>query len=140
MKSTLFSAVLALSLATVAGFAQDVRHNYDRNTDFSKYKTYKWVQIKDAAPLNQLADTQVKTAIDAEMTRKGLTSTNQENADLLIAYQAAIGQEKRFNSYSTDMGGWGYGAGWRGWGGPSMGTTTTTSETIHVGQLALDMY
>jgi hypothetical protein len=36
---------LALLVAAV-GFAQDVRYNYASGEDFSKYKTYKWIQIK----------------------------------------------------------------------------------------------
>jgi len=140
VRKTLFAVTAALTVAAVTGLAQDVRYNFDRNTDFTKYRTYKWVQIKDSGQLNQLADRQVKDAIDAQLAAKGIVKTDQDDASLYIAYQAALGQEKRFNSFSTDMGGWGYGAGWRGWGGPSMGTTTTTSETIHVGQIALDMY
>ena len=26
--------------------AQDVRYNYDKSADFTKYKTYKWVDMK----------------------------------------------------------------------------------------------
>ena len=34
----------------LAGMAtpQDIRYNYDKSADFSKYKTYKWVEIKGA--------------------------------------------------------------------------------------------
>ena len=34
-----------LLLAGVAT-AQDVRYNYDKSADFTKYKTYKWVEMK----------------------------------------------------------------------------------------------
>jgi hypothetical protein len=57
-------------------------------------------------------------------------------------YQAALNQEKQWNSYSTDMGGgWGYGR-WGGWGGygGGMSTTTTTSETINIGTVDVDIY
>ena len=131
--------ILPVLLLAVEVFAQDVRYNFAANTDFSKYKTYKWVNIKDAQQLDQLADQQLKTAVDAELAKKGLTKTEEQNADLYIGYQAALGQEKQFTSYDS---GWGYGPGWgRGWnGGGGGGTSTTTSSTIHVGQLDLDMY
>ena len=45
------------------------------------------------------------------MTKKGLTKTDSDTADLYLAYQAAVGQEKQFTSYNTD---WGYGPGWGG--------------------------
>jgi hypothetical protein len=126
-------------LLAVAGFAQDVRYNFASGTDFSKYKTYKWVQIKNADQMNQLADQQLKTAVDAELTKKGLTRTEDDNADLYIGYQVALSQEKQFTTFDT---GWGYGPGWgNGWyGGGGGGMSTTTSTTIPVGQLDLDMY
>jgi hypothetical protein len=130
--------VPALLLA-VAGFAQDVRYNFAADQDFSKYKTYKWVPIKDAQQLNQLADQQLKAAVDAELGKKGLTRTEDDNANLYIGYQVALSQEKQFTSFDT---GWGYGPGWgSGWyGGGGGGMSTTTSSTINIGQVDLDMY
>jgi len=128
----------ALLLATTAMFAQDVRYNFADKQDFSKFKTYKWVDVKEADHLDQIADQQLKTAVDAEMAKKGLSRTDNDKADLYLAYEVALGQEKQFTSYNT---GWGYGPGWGGYyGGGGGGMTTTTSSTIHTGQLGLDMY
>jgi len=139
MRLKLFPALLQLSLLATAGFAQDVRYNFDRNADFSQYKTYRWVQIKGAAQASELADQQIKSAIDAELSKKGLTSTHAD-ADLLIGYQPAIRQETEYSSYSSGFGpGWGYGAGWGGgWGGSSI--TTGQTSTIHIGSIGLDIY
>ena len=139
-RSALLTTVLLFS-CSFSVFAQDVRYNFDKNTDFTKFKTYKWVAIKDAQKLDNLAEKQVMEAIDVELAKKGLTRTEQEPADLFVGYQAAVGQEKEFSSYSTD---WGYGGGWYrgGWYGGGMGTTMTSGQTttIYNGQLALDMY
>ncbi|SPE23899.1 exported hypothetical protein [Candidatus Sulfopaludibacter sp. SbA3] len=118
--------VLPLTMLAAAGFAQDVRYNFDKGAQFSTYKTYKWVQVKDAPKLNPLVDQQVRAAIEAELTAKGLTKATGEQADIWIAYQFTLAQEKEFSSYSTDFG---YGGGWgRGWyGGGGMGSTMTTS-------------
>lgn len=132
--------MLPMSLLVMSGFAQDVRYNFASGQDFSKYKTYKWVQIEGAQKLNQMVDQQIKEAIDAELAKKGLTKTDADSANLMIGYQAAIGQEKQFTSYNTD---WGYGPGWRGgWYGGGMGSSMTTGQTstIYIGQLGLDMY
>lgn len=131
--------ILPLVLLAAVGFAQDVRYNFASGTDFSKYKTYRWVQIKDAQQLNQLAEQQLKSAVDAELTAKGLTKTEDEKADLLIGYQVSLGQEKQFTSYNS---GWGYGPGWGGgwYGAGGGGMSTTTSSTIHTGQADIDMY
>ena len=35
---------------------QDGRYNFDKAADFSKFKTYVWVTIKNAAPVDDLTD------------------------------------------------------------------------------------
>jgi len=137
---TLFVLSLALILSGARpAAAQDVRYNFDKAADFSAFRTYKWVQIKDARQLTELADKQVKAAVDAELSKKGLVRSDADNADLFIGYQAGVDQEKEFTSYNT---GWGYGPGWYGggWYGGGGGMTTGSTSTIYVGQLALDMY
>jgi len=109
--------------------AQDVKYNYEPGTDFSKYKTYKWVDIPDAKYPDQITSNQIKLALDSELLVKGLTRTEDDKADLYIAYQIAINEEKQW--YAT-----GYGGRYRTMGG--MGTAT--SSTIRVGTLAVDMY
>jgi hypothetical protein len=136
----LFQVVLPLSLLASSGFAQDVRYNFDRSANFAKFKTYKWVKIKDAAQLGQLAEQQLQAAVDAELSLKGLIKT-EGDADLNVAYQAAINQEKQFTSYSSGFGpGWGYGGGWGRYGGFESSTTTGQTSTIHVGTIGLDFY
>src|SRR3954469_12129847 len=116
----------ALLLATTAMFAQDVGYNFADKQDFSKFKTYKWVDVKEADHLDQIADQQLKTAVDAEMAKKGVNRTENDKADLYLGYQVALGQEKQFTSYNS---GWGYGPGWGGYyGGGGGGMTTTTSS------------
>ena len=132
--------LLPLSLVAMSGFAQDVRYNFDKNANFSGYKTFKWVTVKDAPQVNNLVDQQVKQAIEAELIKKGLQKASGDDANLYLAYQFNVGQEKEFSSYSTDFG---YGPGWgRGWYGGGMGSTMTTGQTttIHIGEFALDMY
>src|SRR5215831_6110787 len=130
---------LLLSVLAAYGYAQDVRYNFAAGEDFSRYRTYKWVQIEKAERLNQLADQQLKTAVEAELAKKGMSKVDSDTADLYIAYQPSISQEKEFTSFNTD---WGYGPGWgRGWYG-GMGSSMTSGETstIHIGHIDIDMY
>ena len=136
------SIVLALMLVLAgssAALAQDVRYNFDKQSNFSGFKTYRWVALKGAQPLPDLTERQVKAAIDAELAKKGLTLAQGDQADLLVGYQAAVDTEKQYTSYDT---GWGYGPGWYGggWYGGGGGMTTGSTSTIYVGQLAVDMY
>jgi hypothetical protein len=120
--------------------AQDVRYNFDKSANFGGFKTYKWVVLKGATPIGDLADRQVKAAVDAELATKGLSKSESDTADLYIGYQAAVGQEKEYTSFDT---GWGYGPGWYGggwYGHGGGGITTGQTSTIYIGQLALDMY
>lgn len=120
MKRVLFASALGILLAAATAFAQDVRYNFDKNTDFSKFKTYKWVLIKDAPTANDLVAKQIRAAVDRELLTKGLTKIDDDSANLFIGYQAAVGQEKEFTSFNS---GWGYGTGWYGggWYGPGEG-------------------
>jgi Domain of unknown function (DUF4136) len=125
---------LVLTWAMMAQ-AQDIRFNYQQGTDFSKYKTYKWVQVPNVQYPNSILDDQIKRAIDAQLALKGLSRT-EDNPDLYVTYQVAVNQEKQWNSYSSGGDYWGWG-GWGGWGG--MSSTTTTSSTINVGTLSCDI-
>jgi hypothetical protein len=142
MSRLMLAVLVLLALGASRVVAQDVRYDFDKEKDFSKYKTYKWVQIKDADQPDQLTAKDIMTAVDTELATKGLTKTESDDADLLIAYQTAVGSEKQFTSYNT---GWNYGPGWGpGWygygGGMSSGTTYGSTSTVYIGQLDLSMY
>jgi hypothetical protein len=116
---------LASAFVLVASFAsgQDVGYNFDQQADFTKYKTYKWVAVKGGEQ------------------PKGLTKTDSDTADLYVAYQVAVEQEKQMTTWDT---GYGMGPGWGGryyggyYGGGGMSTSTTS--TINIGTVAVDMY
>jgi hypothetical protein len=138
-KLPLLSITFVLLIAGCA-VAQDVRYNFDREADFSKFKTYKWVSLGATAQGDTLLSKQIKSAVEIELSGKGFSKVEDDTADLYIGYQTAIGQEKAFTSYNS---GWNYGPGWYrgGWyGSPGGGMTTGQTSTIYTGQLDLDMY
>lgn len=141
MKKFLFFSLVGILLSVSTAVGQDVRYNFDKNADFSKFKTYKWVPLKDATKVNDLVDKQIIDSVNVELAAKGLTQVTEDSANLYVGYQAGIGQEKEFTSYSSD---WGYGGGWYGggWYGGAGGMSTTSGQTstIYIGQLAVDMY
>ena len=137
--SALVLALVACSLTP----AQDVKYNYRQGTDFSKYRTYKWVDSVDGAPaigghLDQILDSEIKQSIDSQLTAKGLTKIETGKADLLISYQIALTQEKQWNASGSGWGGGPWG-GWGPWGMASL-SGTATSSTINVGTLVLGVY
>ena len=141
MRKFIILSVALLVGGVLTAVAQDVRYNFAQGEDFSKYKTYKWVDLKGVDHANELTEKQIKQAIDTNLATKGLQKVDTDTADLYIDIQTAVSTEKQFTSYNT---GWGYGPGWGGgwYGGGGMASTTTTgsTSTIYVGQLGLDMY
>jgi hypothetical protein len=117
--------------------AQDVRYNFAQGTDFSKYKTYKWVRVPGATYPDDILDGQIKQAIDTQLSMKGLTKTDGDTADLYIAYQFSISDQTQWVAYGIEGG-----AVLDRWGslGPGMGTVPVTLMTIKTGTLVLDIY
>jgi hypothetical protein len=122
------AAIAALCVATSA-MTQDVTYNAMPGTDFTKFKTYKWVAIEGAQHPDQIVDQQLKQAIDAELATKGLKKTDGDPADLYVGYQVAVNQERQWNAY-------GGGVGFRMGGGMA----SATSSTINIGTLGVDIY
>jgi hypothetical protein len=126
--SKFFSSALVVALLLVTAgplAAQDVRYNFMPGADFSKYRTYKWVNTGDAHP-DQIMDAQIKQAVDSQLASKGMTKTDDDNADLYIGYQTTVNQETQWDAWGS-----------RAFG---MGRGSWTSSTISVGTLVLDMY
>lgn len=123
---------VALVLALMAGTAvsaQDVATNYMPGTDFSKYKTYKWVLIEGGANPNQIVDIEIRMSLHTQLAHMGLAKMDSNSVNLYVGYQAAVTQEKQWTGYGT-------GGGLR-WGA---GMATATSSTINVGTIVLDFY
>jgi Domain of unknown function (DUF4136) len=130
LKGGIVRAALGIGLVVLmCGFlsAQQIMTNYMPGTDFSKFKTYKWVTIEGSEQPNQILDQQIKQAIETQLASKGLMKSGNEQADLYVAYQVAITQQQEWNAYST-------GGPWRG------GMATVTTSTIQVGTLDVDFY
>ena len=122
----LAGTLLWLTAGTLA--AQGVVYNFMPGTNFSKYHAYRWVSIEGRGHPNEIVDAQIKQSVDSQLASKGMTKTDNDKADLYLAYQVAVSQETQWNAY-------GMGGGIR-WGG----IASATSSTIHVGTLVLDMY
>ena len=92
--------LLATLFFTTIGSAvgQDVSFNVDKETDFLKFKTYRWAPSRESATVDEKMDQQIKETVDSEFAKKGLTKTDVDPADLYIGYQAGVGTEKQFAS------------------------------------------
>jgi Domain of unknown function (DUF4136) len=69
--------------------AQSVKPSYLPGTEFSKYHTYKWAEIKGRQHPDPNKDAQIKQFIDSQLASKGLAKMD-DAADLSVDYQVAI--------------------------------------------------
>ncbi len=136
-----FLLLAALFFTTVgSAVSQYVSFNFDKNTDFLKFKTYRWVPSGESAPTGEPMDKQIKDAVDSEFAKKGLTKTDADPADLYIGYQAGVGNEKQFASCNAR---WACFSGFYTGGCFSLGGSfTRRAETMMLdkGELLLHMY
>jgi len=78
---------MVLFLAAVPLSAQNVKVDYDKSVDFSKFKTYAWVKGLPFA--DYLLDLNILGIVDHELAAQGLTQVDPNIADLLVAYHIA---------------------------------------------------
>jgi hypothetical protein len=123
--------------------AQSVSYNYAQGVDFSLYKTYEWVDIEGVSAGDELLDSEIKQAIDAQLVAKGLTKS-QQGGQLYVAYQVSFPREKQIGQYirggyGGHGPGWGYGCIYGDtYGGPPR--SIENNSTIPFGNLVLDIY
>jgi hypothetical protein len=131
MKSFLLrNALAAVAALTVTGlaFGQQVTYNYDRGTDFSKFKTYKWVPIEGAQHPNQITAGNITSIIDGILASKGFVKKDADPVDLNVGYGTTIQDQQMITGY-------GGGFGFR-FGGMGMAET----QTIQNGTVLVDIY
>jgi hypothetical protein len=130
MKVVAAAFAFGLLLPAIA-FAQKTSFDYDKNADFTKYKTY---TLKDGTPVGDpLIDKRIVDALAAELAAKGLTR-NDANPDLAIVYHVAFDKKQDIQTFSTGIG---YGPYGYGWGG-GWGTTDVRVIEILMGTLVID--
>ena len=131
MKSTIsriaFVAVAALMMTDMT-FAQTVNYNYDRGTDFTKFKTYKWVPITGAQHPDQITDGNITSIIDGILAGKGFVKKDADPVDLFVGYGTTIQDQQLITGYGGGM-------GFR-FGGMGMAETST----IQNGTILVDIY
>ena len=124
---------LALSLAGVLLTAVTawggISTDYDHGVNFAQYKTYSWGKIQAA---DGLWDSRVKDAVASQLAEKGWTAV-PSGGDVVIAARDAIQNQQELNTFYDGFGG-------RRWFGGGFGTATTTTETIKVGTLLVEMF
>jgi hypothetical protein len=127
----LCSAVLTSAAQISLPTPQNVIYDFDKNVSFSKYKTYKWVDIPSKEQLDELTSGQLIGTLQVELVKKGLSKVDTGDPDLYLAYQISNASQKQLKTYAI---GASYGSAG---GGSAAGSVATT---VHSGQLILLMF
>jgi hypothetical protein len=124
------TAALILTFAG-ASLAQQIKTDYDRAANFSKYKTYSWQNVSTRDPLMV---TRIKSAVNSALAAKGWTEVPSGGDAGIVAVETTQTQQTLNTFYDGFGGGW----RWRGFGG--FGESTTTVEPYKVGTLVVDIF
>jgi len=118
-------------LFAITSFAQQVKTDYDRDANFSQYKTYSFekVQTQDSLWVDR-----IKEAINTALAAKGWTLVQSGGDVAIVAIDTTQNQQTLNTFYDGFGGGW----RWRGFGG--FGDSTTTVENYKVGTLVVDLF
>jgi hypothetical protein len=110
-------------------------YDYDKTTDFTKYKTYAYTPEATNFGPNQLTGDRILAAIDREMAARGFTKS--DNPDVLIDLHAKLEQKQDATATTTGPGM--YGTPWRYGYGAGFSTTQINVNTYTDGTLFINM-
>ncbi len=136
-----FLSVLLFFLASTNALYAQVSSDYDKDADFSKFKTYTfkgWEKNSDQI-LNEFDKERIVNSFISELEDRNLTM-NDDNPDVGITLFITLEEKTSTTAYTNYNGGYGYG---RSWGyGTGMGSATTTySEYDYIeGTIVIDFY
>jgi len=140
---TVFRPLLAVAalflLAGCGAVAPDIRTDYDRSADFSRYRTFGFVPepTESRAGYETIAGKYIRAAVSRQMEQRGYTLS--DSPDLLINYSMKVEEKQSVTPYTTLRPYYGYRSNrYRTWVGYQWETDTITSDYTE-GTLNIDL-
>ena len=132
MKSAIRGLPLLLLFAATVAVAQKIDIDFNRNVDFSKFKTYAWLESMHLA--KGFWPQRIMDGVDHELHAKGLKKVEMsDQPDLEVVYNAGVKERTTVEGYDY---GYPWGPWWE-WGGPR--TTTYQTYIDKEATLAVDL-
>ncbi|HUH27690.1 DUF4136 domain-containing protein [Gelidibacter sp.] len=131
--------ILMVTLLCANFSFSQVTSDYDKTTDFSKYKTYTfagWQKDSDKI-LTPFDKDRIQSALKAEFDSRGMQLV-ESNGDAEITLYIVVEDKTSTTAYTNYVGGMNYGGRW-GWG---MGgaTTSYSEDDYRQGTFVVDLY
>jgi len=132
-----WSLILLATLTLGACSGISVSSDWDPNADFSRIASWDWVPGPQGSTGNprldsDLLDQRIRSAVDAELSLRGVRRAREGNPDVLIAYHLGVENKIDVNTVQRS---YGYGPYW--YSGPAY-TETYVSE-YEQGTLLIDI-
>lgn len=116
--------ILFIAISLMGCSSVKVLYDYDKQTDFSKYKTYSFSESINALGLGDLNRDRMIKAVENEMAAKGFTMS--EGPDVVVDIH--LKSKQKVDATATTSG-YGYGGPWRyGYGGGFSTTQVSYNE------------
>ncbi|MEM8895697.1 MAG: DUF4136 domain-containing protein [Bacteroidota bacterium] len=141
ISSFIFGILIAMLCIVTQGTAQKVTADMDKEVDFSKFKTYKFLGWQDDSDklINELDQRRLRDAFKNELSSRSLTYSDGD-ADIAISLFVVTENKTSTTAYTDYYGGYGrYRRGPWGWGGGFASTTYQESDYVQ-GTLVMDVY
>jgi hypothetical protein len=127
MRLAALATAAGITLLSPVAIAQNVGYDYDRTADFSRFKTYSWVDGSRLA--DELNHQRVVRAIDMQMMSKGLQSVGRSaNPDVLVSYHASFDRDLQIDVFGNGFGRFG-----------GMRNATATTQEVITGTIVVDV-
>ena len=130
MKSLSSIIVLCVALLSASCASVFVLVDYDKQSDFSSYKSYAFFKEGiDKAPISDLDKRRILRAIEQNLGAKGMVIS--ENPDFLV--NIFTKERENINVYNNNPYYWGWGMGWGPfWGSASYNVSSNTEGSLYI--------
>jgi hypothetical protein len=89
-------------VSAMAAFAQKVKVDWDRATDFARYSTYKWTKIQSPWTPSPEIEKLIYSDVDIQLQAKGLRKVENGEPDLFVGYSITLGKPKKQTAPAPD--------------------------------------
>jgi len=139
-------SVLVTALLAAACSGVTVNQDFNPGTDFSALRTWDWMPMPtqpsgDRRTDNEVVDQRIRSAVEAELQRKGFSRVTSGDPDFRVGYQITLDDRVDYQTVNTYWGpGWGYSGVYGGYYGPAVGTSQSYARGYTMGTLVLDFF
>lgn len=141
--------ILLITITAGSSLFSQVSHDSDKSVDFSPFKTYSILPMKEdsSTHINQLDANKMLSALKTEMASRGLDLVDS-GADIMMSIYILVQNKQSVSAYTDYMGGYGYGMGF-GYGmgmgmgmgmGDGMANTTYETDDYQEGTVVIDCF